>query len=295
MVVAILAPAALVTGYAQCTGSASLRRTLNAPTLVGQSLYWTPRSTPSDVFSAAGVRVLRGNFIAGLEVWSWFCIEGKVSPRTGLRSTLWSALEMAPRRIPPPPPPGPPVGTITGRVVDQRGRPVAAAKVTVLPSGPGALVYLLRFVTSDRTGRFKIDRLRFGPYYVYAGKETAGYPGTWNTIYQMRPPPKVSLTASRATASVVVRIGPRAGELEGGIFDAATKRSLPQARFKLTTTPSGLLGIGLASPYRLAVPSEEQVEIEISRPGYKLWTKRLRLVPGERRRLDIYLVPISMR
>lgn len=255
--VAILAPAALVTGYAQCTGSASLRRTLNAPTLVDQSLYWTPRGTPSDVLSAAGVWVLRGNFIAGLEIrsedlrelklrlprlperptiaqvlrallsrmpgyrcwvvapgfvnirpiaatrdatdplnhkighfawhqldavglferptgyfaflrppppkgvpytilgvgprgtgqpvpdgsienttllglfnhmallgrqlrlreqaarhfcvpsnlWSWFCIEGKVDPRTGLRRTLWSALEMAPRRPPPPPVP----------------------------------------------------------------------------------------------------------------------------------------------------------------------------------------------
>jgi RNA polymerase sigma factor (sigma-70 family) len=66
-----------------------------------------------------------------------------------------------------------PAGTVTGRLLDPDGKPMPRRKITIdfeLPTGGGLLSYFPAKVTTDATGRFRIEGLAPGiPYFVLLG------------------------------------------------------------------------------------------------------------------------------
>jgi hypothetical protein len=201
------------------------------------------------------------------------------------------ALTLSPQR----PGAGPATGRVTGVVENAQGRPLAGASVTARPAWGVMVGYLLRFVRTDRNGRFSVDGLRYGRYQIYAGKPAGGYPGTWDwTAYSLAPVPRVTLSLRAPVARVRVIIGPRAGEVAGRIVDP-TGVPLPSARFHLAlaSDPANWIETSLSSPFRVAVPSRRPIILTVTRPGYLPWRTCITLPPGRVRTVVIRLAPAA--
>ncbi|MGH9490861.1 MAG: carboxypeptidase-like regulatory domain-containing protein [Terriglobales bacterium] len=180
---------------------------------------------------------------------------------------------------------------ITGDVVNQRGQPVAGAKVSYLLLGVaniGAIVY----ATSDRRGRFRFGNLDWGRYNVYADKESAGYPDQSFTLYGAGLPlPLATLSPRHPRASVVVHVA-RAAVLTGTVTDAATGKPVPGlgVLLKNPVSRAWFSGTAEANLYVL-IPPLVQVNVTLTAPGYRPWQRILRLRPGQRENVAIKLAP----
>jgi hypothetical protein len=146
-----------------------------------------------------------------------------------------------------------------------------------------------------------------GQYAVHASKEKDGYPDVYSDLYSG---PKmiqlVSLTPPTNTATVAIRLGPKAATLFGSVTDALTGAWLdPCAELALVKEPDNLLtGRGIVRPrYKVLIPPGTEVKMEVWGEGYKTWyypgtqnqsaSKPLRLASGQRKRLNIRLEPDS--
>jgi Carboxypeptidase regulatory-like domain len=72
-------------------------------------------------------------------------------------------------------------GSITGQILSTSGSPAASVRVSAMPSDAQAanLSVLTAFAVTDSTGRYKIDNVEAGTYYVIAGliAQPTYYPG----------------------------------------------------------------------------------------------------------------------
>jgi len=68
-------------------------------------------------------------------------------------------------------------GVIQGVVLGERGWPIRGAKVHAELKGV-PMAKAIRYVETDESGFFLLDRLEFGNYYVGAMKEEEGYGST---------------------------------------------------------------------------------------------------------------------
>lgn len=186
-------------------------------------------------------------------------------------------------------------GTISGTVMDERGAPVAKAKVNADPTDGRPRASLVRSVETDENGHFLIDRLSWGSYRVFAQKEDAGYPNMNWSFYSDDIYRTVEISANAPKTEVRIQLGPRGGILTGSIRNALTGAPLG-ATFKLarTTSPNKWISPGVASDYRVLLPSSTDVVLEVSAPGFKTWTfpSPLNLQPGAEMHLDIALEPV---
>ena len=96
--------------------------------------------------------------------------------------------------------PGEP-GVITGKVIDSAGRAVPDAKVYVREHNMPQ-IGAVRYVTTDQSGQFRIEKLRPGDYDVYA------VPGHSASMVS-RSPQRVHLPTDRPIGKVTVQIGSR--------------------------------------------------------------------------------------
>lgn len=72
-------------------------------------------------------------------------------------------------------------GIIRGIVLDATGQPVEDARVRA--NFTGGFSGIVPSAQTDRSGRFVIQRLGWGGWYVTASKEQAGYPDESNGFY----------------------------------------------------------------------------------------------------------------
>ena len=163
-------------------------------------------------------------------------------------------------------------GAIVGLVKDERGRPVANAQVSPQYLGVAVLRALVVRVDTDAEGRFNIDHLDWGPYAVYAGKESDGYPNTMFSLYRHRPAPKVTLSPKHPTGHAIVIIGPRGGVLIGSVRDASTQTLVGSQLILKRPDGSGEIGLSEPSDFRVLIPADTDLSVEIGQQGYKLWT-----------------------
>ena len=116
----------------------------------------------------------------------------------------------------------------------------------------------------------------------------------------------ITLRLPDAEVAVTIRLGPKVGILVGTVRDAVTGDALnPCVRLTRVSDPNLFLeGTGLVNHvYRLLIPSNTDVMMEVWLEGYKTWhytrskhrstIKSVRLEPGEEQRLDIQLEPDS--
>ena len=185
-------------------------------------------------------------------------------------------------------------GAVSGIVLDEGGLPVVGAKVYAAPIDGRLPEKLLRYVVTDSGGHFLIEGLNWGKYGVYTMKEESGYPDMGASFYSNNVYPSATLSLDSPAPDLRIRLGPKAGLLNGSVTNAANGAPLP-ATFKLSLSdsPSRWVGTSLPSNYRVLLPASTDVHIEVTVPGFELWTYPIpiRLDPGSEMHLDIKLHP----
>lgn len=191
-------------------------------------------------------------------------------------------------------------GAISGVVVNERGQPVAGAKVSAEMMGVPT-VSLIPFVDSDAAGRFTFDGLDWGKYAVCARKEDDGYAEICRSLLNAVSGPTPTLSAQSPRAEVLVAIGPKAGVMTGTVKDALTGAPVDGTLLVRLSKDNGrLFGMGISPQFRVLLPPELDLELEVRAPGYQLWRfsvngdsqgSPLHMKSEEKRGLDIRLQP----
>ncbi|HWY67419.1 MAG TPA: hypothetical protein VNX88_02080 [Terriglobales bacterium] len=210
--------------------------------------------------------------------------------RVSMVVLLLSALTIAQSGVPSPQ--QKPVGEIMGTVVDERSEPVAGAKLHVALRIGAVVAKAIQYFDSDDHGSFAVPVWDFGTYFVYVGKESAGYPDTLS-FYPERVP-LVEVTGENPNPRVIVNLGPKAAVLSGTVRDAKTGRPLSSA-FNLhwVDQPKRFYSTSESPSFRLLVPPRQDITLDVTASGYEKWVYNtqpvLRLEPGARMRLDVVL------
>jgi hypothetical protein len=185
-------------------------------------------------------------------------------------------------------------GWIRGIVVDEKDIPLNQAKVNADAMNGRTRATAIRYVETDGSGHFLIDRLEWGKYTVFAMKEDSGYPNMALSFYSNDAFPSVTITPAAPTAEIRIQLGPKAGILTGSLVNAANGAPV-DAGFKLirAASPGKWISTSVPPNYRILVPSSTDVLLEASAPGFKTWNPGhpLHLGPGAEMRLDILLEP----
>ena len=196
-------------------------------------------------------------------------------------------------------------GLIEGNVIYEDGRPAQSATVSAFPLDRG-LAAKVPSADTDELGHFQINHLWLGKFDVTAKKEDEGYPNTSSAFYGDGKVEAVTLMPDHPSATVTIRLGPKAGILRGTVTDAVTGAPLsPCADFRWASEPKySVTGTGLLNAeYRVLVPSNRDVMMKVWHEGYEPWyypgtadklqRTSIRLKPGEEETLDIRLQPGS--
>jgi 5-hydroxyisourate hydrolase-like protein (transthyretin family) len=119
-------------------------------------------------------------------------------------------------------------GAIEGHIVDTKGQAVAGATVFAYNS-EGPITGRLSEVSTDKLGRFLLQRVKPGITHVHAFKENEGYPNTIFAVFAIgRVIPTVRVVEGQTTKEVIVQLGPKAGRLAGKVVDADSGRPLKE-------------------------------------------------------------------
>jgi hypothetical protein len=194
-------------------------------------------------------------------------------------------------------------GVIEGTVTNEMGKPVFKAKVHADLIGAHPQSTLYRFEETDENGHFSIDQLGWGEYVVGAMKKEDRYPYQLNKLYVTSALPHVTLTPHEPVAKVQIQFAWKAALLAGRVTDATTGAPL-QTTFTLSRQPdssSETYSTGQFADYKVLLPPDTAIYIEVSADGYKTWyfvggaitsgRSPLRLGPGETLNLNIALEP----
>jgi hypothetical protein len=111
-------------------------------------------------------------------------------------------------------------GCIAGSVVGEDNLPMAGAKVIAHLRTRSSLNDDQPVVTDSR-GRFQINKIEVGPYYVYAQKISAGYLGTESVAF-------LTISANPPCSEVALKIGLKAARLRIKAIDAKTGKEISQ-------------------------------------------------------------------
>jgi Carboxypeptidase regulatory-like domain len=102
-------------------------------------------------------------------------------------------------------------GLIRGTVVDQQGKPIAAAMVNADPIDGVVRHTLVRYVETDQEGHFSIDRLQWGRYRVYAKQEDLAYPDMAFPVYDKDTLNEANITPDAPIALICIRLAREPG------------------------------------------------------------------------------------
>jgi hypothetical protein len=138
---------------------------------------------------------------------------------------------------------------------------------------------------------------------VFAKKEDEAYPTINFAFYGTGHPLTVTLSVEVPEVGTVIKLGPKAGALTGTVTDTVTGAPI-NTEFKMwhLKKVNADLSTSLRSEYRVLIPSDVDVVLEVHADGYETWyypgygaaaSAPLRLRPGERTILDIKLQPVA--
>jgi hypothetical protein len=106
------------------------------------------------------------------------------------------------------------VGSASGVVLDDAGKPLADATVYALPAED--MTHQIRG-TSDSAGRFVLEGLPAGTVYIDAYKESDGYPYNMFSFFKVpgaNTPVSMKVVAGKATGNIVLHLGQRSAYLQ---------------------------------------------------------------------------------
>ena len=194
-------------------------------------------------------------------------------------------------------------GKISGTVVDDNGMPVKHMTVEAIPLDMATSGGTDQALT-DENGHFVITvvvgRLGDGRPYghrwaVYPHQERDYYArlsrfyATTNSRGEI-----ANLTPEAPEATVLLKLGPKAGALTGKVTDAVTGAPV-NLHYELAWArePANRMGGGTGDHYRILLPSNTDIKVTVWSQGYKRWTYPgvINLGPGQDMKLDIQLEP----
>lgn len=185
-----------------------------------------------------------------------------------------------------------PAGEIKGVVSDGDGRPVSSAVVFAVPQALTLEEITSRSAKTGDDGKFVFSgRFSPGTYTLYSRKEEEGYPDPTDRFYaDSKAATEVHLTADKPSATVKVRLGQKAGILEGRVIDVNTGAAIP-ARLVFYDQNGNQHFLMVKGEYRALLPSGKDVGLMVSSPKYesRIAVARLQLEPGQQVHLDIPL------
>lgn len=199
-----------------------------------------------------------------------------------------------------------PEGTISGTVLNEHGQPFKGVQVCTYmigaPSGSREARGDCPAATTDDAGQFRIDHVAMGTFGVEAIKPDQGYIAFAGTSVREM----VTLTPNQSSATVVLKLGPKAGVLIPNVKDRFTGEPVKDFQVNWTIVDSdeassisgGETIIGIR---RTIVPPEKYLVLTISARGYKKWIYHdpsdpsrpafIRFQPGEEKELLVELEP----
>ncbi len=201
-------------------------------------------------------------------------------------------------------------GIIQGIVFDEAGNPVADAQVTT--SGDldchciTAYSSVIPTFDTDEHGHFVATSLVVGHHYkVYAKKEDAGYPEMMVGFFNPNDKATIAVAQPKEEAfDVRVQLGPKAHSLQYNIVDSVTGKPVTNPTIHITRAddPADFGGTGCINN-KCLVPSDAQVTVEFSAPGYQTWyypgtgskaaQTFIATAPGQTTKLDVLLQPVT--
>jgi len=193
-------------------------------------------------------------------------------------------------------------GSISGTILDEKGMPLVGAMVRADLIDSRPMGKALNLVETDANGHFLFSLIELTSYKIFAMKESAGYPNTAAAFYSHQVFLTVTLTESMPTADITLKLGPPAAMVTGIVTNAITAAPLDvSVLLRRVSDPDEWISIGQRAAYRVLVPPDADVFVEVSAPGYKTWyyggpsdsLKRppIRLDSGKEMKLDIKLEP----
>ena len=200
-----------------------------------------------------------------------------------------------------------PEGTISGTVLDEHGQPFKGVQVCSYmigaPSGSREARGDCPAATTDDAGQFRIDHVAMGTFGVEAIKPDQGYIAFAGTSAKE----VVTLTSSQSSATVVLKLGPKAGVLLPSVKDKLTGEPVRDFQVNWTIVDSDEASIVSGGETisqqtrRTIVPPEKYLVLTISARGYKKWIYHdpsdpsrpafIRFQPGEEKELLVELEP----
>lgn len=160
-------------------------------------------------------------------------------------------------------------GVIEGTVINEKGQPVPHAQAFTLPNGP--TIAAIRFVETDNNGHFRLDRMDWGTYHVFAKKISAGYPDIAFNFYAAHAV-QATLSPSSPVAEVVVHVGPPCGILKiTSVIDAVTAEPIKDygVTLRWASDAHRIMGGSFSGP--ILIPPNVDVLVEVSAKGYESW------------------------
>jgi hypothetical protein len=192
-------------------------------------------------------------------------------------------------------------GRISGTVVDEYGNPVPKATVEADPANTELVqtISVSKAIT-DANGWFE---LRVDTGHDPDGARWSVYPREprsyvrWSLIdvrtgdsYGQ----EVKLTSQAPDATVQLRLDRNVGLLKGQVTDAVTGAPLrPKFELAWASHPLVVMGESTLSLYRISLPANIHITVQVTSPGYKPWSypSTISVKPGQEMSLDIQMEP----
>jgi Carboxypeptidase regulatory-like domain len=166
----------------------------------------------------------------------------------------------------------PSMGIIKGVVRELNGMPVPGAKVYAYYQDN--MRKRTADVTTDSNGRFVLDNLLPGVLYVRAYKESAGFPDTFFSFFDLKDNRKasqlVTVEAGKTSSELVIELGPKYATLELSIQDEQGNPIDGALKFTREDDPSRPYWRGVNSEGAYLVPPLP-FRLEIEAKGYQKW------------------------
>ncbi len=164
-------------------------------------------------------------------------------------------------------------GSITGRVLDESGKPVAGGKVSAQTTGPSAGGIYETF--TDSSGRFRFAEIQADTYRLYATKDGNGFEDvSWIFFYLIAPwTAEVTVREHQMSKGITVRMFSKRGKLRGSLVDAETSQPIKDATlFLCRKDRNSCVGVNndLGGRFHVLVPSIPS-RARAYAPGYQDW------------------------